>query len=157
MPNHVYHALKVTGSKKVIDKMQKEMSVKADESFGIDHNKLIPYPKEFAEADAAYKLGLRDKDGYNNGGYRWCLDNWGTKWGFYEFNEWRRDDSLNVAYINFSSAWSIGEEIYLALSRKYPTLRFETIIEEESDAFSGTMIFQAGEIIEDNVKANEEF
>lgn len=63
----------------------------------LDTEKIIPYPEEFRLLDevqrgweaAADKLRAqgkepetpRPKDGFNSGGYEWCRQNWGTKWG----------------------------------------------------------------------------
>ncbi|HMB06331.1 MAG TPA: hypothetical protein VKP69_21685, partial [Isosphaeraceae bacterium] len=55
-----------------------------------DFNQFVPYPEAFQRQDEAVKTwdrehaGCRDwrarpKNGYNSGGYEWCIANWGTK------------------------------------------------------------------------------
>ena len=58
---------------------------------GFDFDKVIPYPEHYAEADQQRR---EDKDnglswdecrpdGYNHGGYEWCIEHWDTKWNAY--------------------------------------------------------------------------
>lgn len=67
----------------------------------LDTNKFIPYPKKYKNQDNKakewqqefdklktkeqrqewLKNNPRIKDGFNSGGYEWCMLNWGTKWG----------------------------------------------------------------------------
>ena len=92
MPNWCQNELSVSSKKPVyIDNFIK--FVKSDEDEEVfDFNKIIPYPKKYADADKAQaewrKIpgnenkygGLEVPDGFNHGGYDWCLKNWGTKW-----------------------------------------------------------------------------
>ena len=62
-----------------------------------DFNLFVPYPKEFKDADNEAKRVYDElvkeagdpyridwskvpADGFNKGGYEWCIVNWGTKW-----------------------------------------------------------------------------
>src|SRR5262249_40688206 len=59
----------------------------------LDFNAFLPYPERFLALDKAAEeweerkrndpdLDYRDrpKDGFNQGGYEWCIANWCTKW-----------------------------------------------------------------------------
>ena len=105
-----------------------------------DFGKLIPYPAEWAAMDADYHaLGEwgtdefhanreayqskwhTDKDGYNSGGYEWCIDNWGTKWNAYEVA--RRDFDGDVI-VSFKTAWSPPLPVIAALAERFPHMNF---------------------------------
>ena len=81
--------LAVEGPKEVIEEFLK---FAAGES-PFDFEKFIPYPEEFQRLDEIAEAWLKEhaerpdydwhsqpKDGFNSGGYDWCVANWGTKW-----------------------------------------------------------------------------
>jgi hypothetical protein len=72
--------------------------------------------KEFIEAN-----GQQPKDGYNQGGYDWCIENWGTKWGAHEVVV---EEEFDNPVIFFDTAWSPPRPIVIALSKKYPNVDF---------------------------------
>ena len=96
-----------------------------------DFDQLIPYPEEFAKRDRdsvtlsreefKEKYG-NDTDGFNSGGYEWCVNNWGTKW-----------DAEDVTYVPerstfyFNTAWGPVKPIISALHKRFPdaTLYYE--------------------------------
>lgn len=123
---------------------------------------LIPYPEHFAkmdeeaaafswssEKDEATRKAAADayqakyghtKDGYNSGGYEWCHQNWGTKWGVYEtdFTPYTKRGAL----FSFQSAWSPpADRVFQALSDKFPDLTFEIEYFEGGAAYCGGMTF----------------
>jgi len=66
----------------------------ARDTEALSTDKLIPYPVRFEKKDDAAAKWEKDhladpktdwskrpKDGFNNGGYDWCIKNWGAKWG----------------------------------------------------------------------------
>lgn len=75
MPNYCYNFIEVSGPatdlKKMIDLVKGE-----GKGNNLDFNKIIPYPKEYADRDKNSDRW----EGFNNGGYNWCVQNWGTKW-----------------------------------------------------------------------------
>jgi hypothetical protein len=104
MPNWCENSLTITGPdvKKVLEYIRSDNCI-------LDFNKIIPYPKMYLDMDlrsqeyekkrnAILKENSEDKlealyaeygvtpdtpwlkNGFNSGGYEWCLDNWGTKW-----------------------------------------------------------------------------
>jgi hypothetical protein len=98
MPNWCGNDLYVTGSREDIAKFQKFAKSKTNNEL-LSANNFIPYPEKFAIADQkcdlsrkalsalprALSINIWDihscgKDGYNAGGYEWCIANWGTKW-----------------------------------------------------------------------------
>lgn len=98
MPNWCENDLYVRGRPEELKKFVE--FAKGEEAF--DFNKFIPYPEKFRELDErAEKLnalltkkpeeltpeeaaiilkhdGRRIRDGYNQGGYDWCVQNWGN-------------------------------------------------------------------------------
>ena len=97
MPNHCETDLTIIGKKDVIESI---IEKHFNEEGSLICETLIPYPKEYAELDKIadkwqkdftesedkelfLKENAQPKDGFNSGGYEWCIDNWGTKWGTY--------------------------------------------------------------------------
>lgn len=74
-------------------------------------------------------------DGYNSGGYGWCVATWGTKWGAYDVA--RRDYDGKVI-VSFQSAWSPpADAIFEALAERFPTVTFTLEYFEQGMGFCG--------------------
>jgi len=171
MPNWCNNELKILGTKKEIEKFLKFS--KGDNGI-LDFNKFIPYPKDFKELDKkkkewdekaeAYaekhssdryynlsnklkklfesKNGKEPKDGYNQGGYEWCIRNWGTKW-----NASRSQLFLSGNFILFGTPWGPPKPVIIAMSRLFPSLKFELKYFEPGNGFKGELIVKNDEII----------
>ena len=162
MPNHVSQDLWVRGPLKDLEEF-KEFA--KEERHGNDlllsANKFIPYPDKYQtaddRADAARKKGdYSVKDGYNAGGYQWCIQNWGTKWGIYGCSLVRENKtSKNKGYVRyyFESAWSPATKIIHAMSEKFPTLHFKLKYYECGMQFKGTYEVSAGVICADETSS----
>jgi hypothetical protein len=100
MPNWCECDLEVYGKKKDLQKFKSFVETKTQ---CLDQNTILPYPKKYADMDADSKEPYISK-GFNAGGYGWCVENWGTKWGIVDpelVDE--SDDSLSYG---FRCAWS---------------------------------------------------
>ena len=103
MPNWCDNQITITGSKSVIDKIEK--IAKEEKGAGGLLDFFHPMPKELRDttADGSEDKKLLEKYGYSDW-YGWACDNWGTKWDVSEFyGVDRQGDTISFA---FSSAWS---------------------------------------------------
>jgi len=128
----------------------------------------VPYPRVFDELDKladAYGIlysrvdrlptalrndllkGLRRSwefnDGFNLGGYEWCITHWGTKWDVI-VETYVADESI-IQY-GFDTPWSPPTPVVLAMSRKFPLLHFELRYMEPGMAFKGRYVCKNGEV-----------
>lgn len=161
MPNWCYNSLTITGDKKELKKFKKFVFTKnyykddEEKDLDFDFSKIIAYPKRFAEADElCYKLRKEGvawdkipKDGFNSGGYEWCIKNWGTKWNARVTN-FIEDKDGTLVY-DFDTAWSPAIPVITEASKMFPTLHFELHYTEESMAFKGDTTFDNGEVDDD--------
>jgi len=115
-----------------------------------DFGKIIPYPEEYAKADdfareweerakkdKTIDWSLRPQDGYNRGGYEWCIKNWGTKWNAAEPYIDDFEDKTKGVYIHFDTAWSPPIPIVDKLIELYPDLKFKLKYWEGGMGFKG--------------------
>ena len=159
MPNHCETDMYIRGAKEDVDAFAKWI----EEIEGEICRALIPYPEPYKTMDEearafsffggeqdkekrqaaedAYKAKYgHTKDGYNSGGYNWCCEAWGTKWGIYdaEFTPETRRGAL----LSFKSAWSPpSTAVFRALSEKFPNLTFELEWFEGGAAYCGGVTF----------------
>src|SRR5438045_2750467 len=98
MPNWCENDLEIEGKSERVNEFLK--FAEGPES-QFDFNRFIPYPEKFAELDQKAEEA-RDEwqktppekrgpypvitDGFNQGGYEWCCDHWGTKWNAAHFS-----------------------------------------------------------------------
>ena len=159
MPNWCYNIIEVIGDNAEVNKMVEKIE---GEDTEFDFNKVLPYPEKYAILDKKSN-GMRDKnvdlkdiptDGFNSGGYEWCISNWGTKWNACEPVV---SADGNIAEISFDTAWSPSLGVTKALSELFPTLTFKHSYEEGGCDFSGFTIFDGGEVIEDKSGNYEAF
>ena len=151
MPNWCENDLVIKAkSKKDLDEIISFISNKKGD---LDFNKIIPYPDEYAEkdkmADKMRKEGKKNipSDGYNSGGYQWCITNWGTKWNACsDSEEVKPAIKGNVAMYGFSTAWSPPEPIIIALGKKFPKANFSLKFYEGAMGFSGCLSMINGKI-----------
>lgn len=142
MPNWCYNEIEVEGEDAELLRLVD--FVKGEES-EFDFNKILPYPAKFAEMDKEVdEKGINHSKGFNSGGYEWCLGNWGTKWNAVEPSV-----ATDGKSISFDTAWSPSIPVTIALSELFPTLKFTHRYEEGGCDFSGYMVIQNGEILED--------
>lgn len=143
MPNHCENELKIEGSLKDLKEF---MEFAKSTAKVIDENQFIPYPKKYADLD---KKNPDNYDGFNSGGYDWCIKNWGTKWGMYDCElELENLEYEEITY-SFNSAWSPPKPVILAMGKKFPTLRFELIYFEQGQQFNGIYKIEKGEVVEE--------
>ena len=106
-----------------------------------DFNNLLPYPIVFKERDDDSQLLSKeaflekygdDKDGYNHGGYDWCVKHWKTKWG--------PTNAVWVARYHtlcFDTAWGPSLPIISALHKRFPEIHIYYEYYEKGAAFIG--------------------
>jgi len=137
MPDWCDNNLKVTGPSADLDRFV---------AGGVDFNTAVPYPEPFksmdeaAEAwDAAHPYGSRTykkhfaerpDDGFNQGGYEWCVDHWGTKWNARSQGAIERRRTPEEATVLFMTAETPPVPVVKAWSAKYPTLTFSLRFED---------------------------
>jgi hypothetical protein len=121
----------------------------------LDANKIIPYPKEYADADKAEHEAARQEqrpfsvtvpDGYNHGGYEWCNRNWGTKWGFCSLTREIRPRSI---FYSFQTAWSPPEPLIRKMGEMFPALKFVYLYWECGAGYQGKMVIENGIVVVD--------
>lgn len=91
------------------------------------------------------EFGVRDdqpfiKDGYNSGGYEWCIANWGTKWNAAQVSL-DYAEGERIAHYYFDTAWSPPTPVCEALARKFPGLQVEIEYVEEGMGFASEESF----------------
>lgn len=146
MPNWCMNTVEWTGNP---EEQEKVLALIKTGDNDFDFNAILPYPEEYAKADAEVerlgKEGVEWKnmppDGFNHGGYEWCLANWGTKW-----NACEAISDLGVA--SFDTAWSPPEPVICALSKMFPELTFTLRYEEGGMDFSGYCVYRAGNLLD---------
>jgi len=151
MPNWCANTVVVKGDEEKVDAF--EEFLKGGKG-NFDFNLFIPYPEEYRVLDEkhseAINKGLPWKDvpkknGYNSGGYEWCIENWGTKWGACEVVTARM--SPEVFYADFDTAWSPPIPVVQKASEMFDSLTFSISYSEEAMGFEGRSEFLSGEIV----------
>lgn len=162
MPNHVDQDLIVTGD---VATLKEFLAFAQEEDILLSADKFIPYPQNFKDLDEKGKL-LREecertkdwskymgfKDGFNSGGYQWCRENWGTKWGIYDtvIKSQKLTGKKGRVKFNCNSAWSPATKIVLAMGQKFPTLDFDMKYYECGAQYKGHFIVQNGVVVKDS-------
>lgn len=145
MPNHVENDLRINGKITDIQKFFAEVEDK-ENNIPIDHHKIIPYPKEFKDLDEKSDRA----EGFNSGGYEWCVQNWGTKWGMYGFSQvvWTKSS----AKVSFDSAWNPPKPLIIKLGEMFPELTFTLKYYECGCEFKGVLKVKGNQILEDKTE-----
>lgn len=74
--------------------------------------------------------------------YQWNMRNWGVKWDAANGEEHDTESEKELLY-NFDTPWGVAEDVFLELSRQYPTARLELEYEEET-GWGGRIVFDNG-------------
>lgn len=123
--------LEVEYNQKMKDDGFEEMSEKEK----VEWNKKNPHPMSLVT------------DGFNSGGYEWCVTNWGTKWGFCH-PKLEYEDTECLEY-TFDTAWSPPIPLVKKMGEMFPKLKFTLKYEEPGMNFEGRLIMDGGEESED--------
>ena len=159
MANYVYSTLYINGTNEDIKKFREKFEVNGK----LEASNVILYPREFELLDKKNNkekltendlkeltlIGLEgkydtNKDGYNQGGYDWCIVNWGTKWGFCDCLVTEEDKGF-VNY-DFSTAWSPISPVILEMAKQFPNLEFDYYCDEESGDFRIEEYYKNGKL-----------
>jgi hypothetical protein len=84
--------------------------------------------------------------------YDWSILNWGTKWDCYDVREWNiavADEEMS-ATIYYETAWSPATQLWLTVSKQYPTLTFFHEFADEGGGFLGDETIHNGTVVEEN-------
>jgi hypothetical protein len=84
--------------------------------------------------------------------YDWSVLNWGTKWDCYDVREWNiavADEEM-TATIYYETAWSPATQLWLTVSKQYPTLTFFHEFADEGGGFLGDETIHNGTVVEEN-------
>lgn len=144
MPNWVYSTMIVTSeSQEALDEFKKAASKEnyvseypADEgkTFWKIFQSIIPVPEQTEHFDW----------------YGWALENWGCKWGDCH-TELIEDEPLQLIF-TMDFPWQVPFIGMQRISNLYPELKFQLDMDEEGGFFWGSMTFQGGKVIVDDIK-----
>lgn len=155
MPNHISNIVRVKDEddyKKEEEAFEQMQALMKTEDSLFDFNALIPYPDPYKSLDDAFHKAQEEaggdwskvmhlKDGYNQGGYEWCCNHWGTKWNAYEI-------AVDYDTISFQTAWSTPHPIFEELSKRMPGVTIEVeYADEDRGSNCGILTFLDGETI----------
>jgi hypothetical protein len=155
MPNHCVNRLFVIAPADGRLHHLKEFEEFAkDENGVLSANKFIPYPEEFRKKDdEEYEFSQKiskmpeevrriytavhpyPENGFNSGGYEWCVANWGTKWNFYDIS--LEKPRPNILYYQARTAWTPAIPIVDRMAYMFPMLDFTCQFFERGGCFCG--------------------
>ena len=146
------------------------------EETAFDENKFAPYPEKFQLIDeradedqrlwqkeiekaGVAKMSEKDKeawhkahphrmmeDGYNQGGYDWCIANWGAR-GICQAELYSETDTkLNYG---FDTAWSPPIPLVKKMGEMFLKLKFKLVYKEEGMGFKGNFTMKNGQVWKD--------
>lgn len=132
----------------------------------LDFDRICPYPEEFAALDEAAakwdttpgERGIRPTDGFNSGGYEWCIEIWGTKWNARRVSVEKLDDNSSPGAcdasvtLHFDTAWSPPSPLIPIVSQRFPDLRFDLRFYECGMGFQGRLCCRGGAIEDELVE-----
>jgi hypothetical protein len=108
----------------------------------IDFEKIIPYPeaapsRDDEPEDIMEQLNHPFAKWYNDFGYDWCVETWGTKWGAAH-----QENDLSTYYpeeisLKFSTAWGPPQGIYDKVQEILPNCSISWFYKEEGMRVSG--------------------
>jgi len=174
MPNWCENELVVEGKTEEVKKFLERIGFKENgngEEPDFDFNIFIPYPQKYKDIDkVAEDMAKRERlkpieeqnwrnipaDGFNSGGYDWCVKNWGTKWNacettFEALESYGENKEDSMIQINFETAWAPPKPVIEAIGKEYPELSFSLRYFECGAAYNGVLIIEKGKVESDNV------
>ena len=140
-----------------------------DEPRALSEDPFIPYPAKFRKKDEVAhawdrenfidgermsglkpgaKYSDRPKDGFNSGGYEWCITHWVTKWGICRPQV--VEESSERIFYTFECAWGPCTPIIAKMGEMFPELRFELVYYEGGMGFQGRFLVENGEVMNDD-------
>ncbi len=145
MPNWCENELTVTGDPQELERFKRVVKSPASP---LDFRRILPYPTEYARLD---RCPVQGRDGFNRGGYEWCIRTWSTKWWvgevvveFYALP----NGTCRLVY-RFDTAWSPPIGVVQALIEWWAELDFELHYDEEGVGFVGILAGCEGEVTDD--------
>lgn len=161
MPNWCTNYLDVTGPD--ADLQRFKMKVNTNESC-FDFNSFVEYPAIYADADARFaeymELPIEERralstpeDGFNRGGYQWCVDNWGTKWPAQMAVLEEHGGTLSYW---FETAHTPPIPLLIAASKEFPSLEFQLDCDLEI-GYHAVFVIHAGELTYESWETEEEY
>lgn len=151
MPNWCYNQMEAHGSEQELKEFCKKVKSK---NRLLDFKKIIPYDrkqriqckKEWLKRKKENNLSsfyIDDFESYwfNQYGYNWCINTWGTKWGASSVSLQENDGWI---LFSFDTAWSPPIGIYEKLIELFPNLVFQIYYEEEGCMFAGEVHGEEG-------------
>ncbi|MEM2618260.1 MAG: hypothetical protein QW356_02060 [Candidatus Hadarchaeales archaeon] len=170
MPNWCYNRLCITGKEEELERLLSLVGENLDfervipyprrfrvmdEKYGEMQRRLAlfsflkkgdPDNPRLAERVRKIQEWLRNhRDGYNSGGYEWCVENWGTKWPAEEVDLEKEGNQL---VFTFSTAWNPPVPVVVALARRFRGLEFRMYYEEPGNDFVGEITLKGGKVVE---------
>lgn len=101
-----------------------------------------------------------DADAGTIDGYKWALENWGTKWGdchtTYELfmdDDYIEHGTQHIMF-NYETAW--GPANFIKIAEMYPTLTFVSTYEESGMGFLGSWAWTNGKEVADLEMSHED-
>jgi hypothetical protein len=138
MPNWVHHKLTITGPEIERERFMAECFSKDDEGVRFDFNKLIPQPDEIRRNRGVVDDPADDFPAW----YRWCCENWGTKWNACRTTIVRKSDAIDLLF----DTWSPPIPNFNAVAARFPKLRIEGSFTEEMGDFGADVLCQNGNV-----------
>lgn len=172
MPNHVDNDLVIQGDPETLKAFVAYAAGPAGtggagkETALLSAHRFIPYPEQYdvdrmecTKCSHQFPRGQGEnvmfpncpdcggsaKDGYNRGGYDWCVEHWGTKWGLYEVELADGDFDNGRLEYTFLSAWAPPVPVIEAMSKQFPSLQFAMDYFEAGAGFMGSCEYENGE------------
>ena len=139
MPNWCQNEVTILGEEGGAKEEIKHFLETCFEEGEINFEKIIPYPESApSRADQPEDFMERLKHPfakwYNDFGYDWCVENWGTKWGASAQQNDLGDEEL---YLNFNTAWSPPQGIHDKIKEMLPSCSITWFYREDGMQVSG--------------------
>ena len=160
MPNYCENDLYVTGPEEQINKfLEKGFTASAYvpkpniELLIKEFQSIPPYEqKKWINGPNTELADAAEHYWFNNGGYWWCVNNWGTKWDWEVIST--QDYKKTGKKLTFDTAWSPPLPVVIAASKEFPLIRFTLKYFEAGMGFCGTFSCKNGETIKDETRNN---
>ncbi len=172
MPNHVTHKFTVTGCESELKRFRETCFSKREDSFEkdrleFDFDSLVPRPEILDKTISGNSEEMKTEaykqieaeaialTGHKNW-YNWSCAYWGTKWNAYH-THLDDDYSNDQLELQFDTAWSCPEPIFVKVAEMFPKLSFEGYALDEGYGFGAEITIESGDFYIDYFDVNPGF